>query len=329
MPEKADRALENFLRYLPSSVEEWLVFYDSRFTKETARRVAGVVRAREVVDLRQTSAENISKLDETCFPNPHIGALFFSLFHAAENHSREYLAAFERLNVFDTWPSNRCRIVDEVSDRTFDGIFQTSPDSLRDECLETLDRCRMSDHARFRANTGSLNIRYDPRSGVPYTGLEPYEFNIPSGEVAFHPIDISGSVSFHGWIIGSIPFGQKYGRIRNNQLTLTFDNGRISDLSGSATGLLGDLEATFGRSPALRNVREFGIGLNSAASTLARRHTVGLQWMEKCRGLHLGLGAELTEHISDHRLRQTHHHLDLVFECGELLVDGDIILSWS
>ncbi|MEK6334023.1 MAG: hypothetical protein AABM67_03680 [Acidobacteriota bacterium] len=329
MPENADRALKNFLCYLPATVDEWLIFYDSRFTKEIARRVAEAIRVREVVDLRQTRAEHVSTLDETCFPFPQIGALFFSLFHAAGSYSNEYLNAFERLNVFDTWPSNRCRIVDEVTDSTFDDVFQTSPDSLRDDCFETLDRCRQSDRARFSADTGSLDIRYDPKSGVPYTGFEPYEFNIPSGEIAFNPIDINGRISFCGWLIGSIPFGQKYGRIGDDQLILTFDNGRISGVSGSRGGLVSDLEATFGRSPALRDVKEFGIGLNTAASALARRHTVGLQWMEKCRGLHLGLGAELTEHISDHRLRRTHHHLDLVFDRGELLVGDNLILSCS
>lgn len=329
MPEDADRALKNFLCYLPATVDEWLIFYDSRFTKEIARRVADAVRVREVVDLRQTSAAHIRVLDETCFPSPHIGALFFSLFQAAENHSSEYLAAFQRLNVFDTWPSSRSRIVDEITDETFDVIFQTSPDSLRDECLEMLERCRQSDRARFSAAAGSLDIRYDTKSGVPYTGFESYEFNIPSGEVAFHPIDINGRISFCGWIIGSIPFGQKYGRISDNQLTFTFENGRITEVSGSAAELLRDLEVTFSRSPALLEVKEFGIGLNTAASALARRHTVGLQWMEKCRGLHLGLGAELTEHISDHRVRRTHHHLDLVFGHGELFVDNELILSWS
>jgi hypothetical protein len=323
----ADLALGNFLRYLPHDVDEWLLFYDSRFTKETALRLGEAIRTREVVDLRRTSANEITRLDETYFPKKHVGALFFSLFHAGEKHSKDYLATFDRLNVFDTWPSSRCRIVDEVTDETFDVLFQTSPDSLRDECLEILDRCRQSDRARFSAATGSLDIRYDPKSGVPYTGFEPYEFNIPSGEVAFRPIDISGRISFCGWIIGSIPFGQKYGRISNTQLTFTFENGKITEVSGSAAELLTDLEITFSRSPALRDVKEFGIGLNIAASALARRHTVGLQWMEKCRGLHLGLGAELTEHLSDYRMRRTHHHLDLVFERGELLVGDNLILG--
>ena len=130
-PGIADLALENFLCYLPATVDEWLVFYDSQFTKEIALRVAGAIEVREVVDLRRTSAEQISDLDEICYQDLHVGVLFFSIFHAAERHTSEYLASFRRLNVFDTWPSNRCKIVDEVTDNTFDAIFSTPPHSLR------------------------------------------------------------------------------------------------------------------------------------------------------------------------------------------------------
>jgi hypothetical protein len=324
----ADLALANFLTYLPRDVEEWLLFYDSRFTKETARRIGEVIQTREVVDLRGTSADEINLLEEKCFREKQVGALFFSLFQAGEKHSDEYLATFERLNVFDTWPSTRCRIVDEVTDQTFDALFESCPASLADECWQKLDQCRLAERALFRGTSESLDIRYDPRSGVAYTGFESYEFNIPSGEVAFQPVAINGTVAFSGWIIGSIPFGQKYGRVTSDQLIITFEGRRITRLSGSAARLIRDLEASFAVSPGLREVNEFGIGLNRSASAVALKHKIGLQWMEKCRGLHLGLGAELTEHISDHRLRRTHHHLDLVFGHGELFVDNELILSW-
>jgi hypothetical protein len=55
-----------------------------------------------VVDLRQTTADHISRLDQACFPDPHVGALFFSIFQAAEQHSSEYLSSFQRLDIFDT-----------------------------------------------------------------------------------------------------------------------------------------------------------------------------------------------------------------------------------
>lgn len=328
MSQTAGLALANFLHYLPRDVEEWLLFYDSRFTNETARRVSEAIRAREVVDLRRTSPDEISRLDETYFPEKHVGALFFSLFQANEKHSNEYLATFDRLNVFDTWPSSRCRIVDEVTDQTFDALFEATPAALADECWLKLAQCQRSGRALFRGAAQSLDIHYEPSSGVAYTGFESYEFNIPSGEIAFHPVAIDGTIAFSGWIIGSIPFGQKHGHISHDQLTITFDGRRITNISGTAAQLIDDLEAVFAGSPGLCEVNEFGIGLNGAASSLARRHKVGLQWMEKCRGLHFGLGAELTEHISDHRLRKTHHHLDLVFDHGELLINDEIILSW-
>ena len=329
MSRTADVSLAHFLRYLPRGVEEWLLFYDSRFTKQTAGRIGEAVKAREVVDLRGTSADEIERLDKKCFGEKHVGALFFSLFQAGEKHSEEYLATFDRLNVFDTWPSSRCRIVDDVTDQTFDALFEDSPTALADECWLKLAQCGSAERALFGGAAQSLAIRYEPSSGVAYTGFEPYEFNIPSGEVAFHPVAIDGTIAFSGWIIGSIPFGQKHGRIADGQLTITFVGRRITNISGTAARLIDDLEAVFAASPGLREVNEFGIGLNHAASCLARRHRVGLQWMEKCRGLHLGLGAELTEHIGDHRLRKTHHHLDLVFEHGELFVDDELILSWS
>ena len=73
--------------------------------------------------------------------------------------------------------------------------------------------------------------------------------------------DVNGRVSFRGWIIGTIPFGQKYGRVCEGQLSLTFEKGRIALVSGSATELVRDLSATLARSPGLREVNEFAIDL--------------------------------------------------------------------
>ena len=285
------------------------------------------MRTTHLLDIRHTTAEEVSALDRTHFPDPTVGALFFSLFHAGEQHTPEYLAAYERLNVFDTWPSTRCRILDEVTDATFDLLFATQPEQLREECSTMLQRCTTASSARYTGPCAHLEIQYEPSSGTPYTGFEPYEYNLPAGEVAFQPTAINGTVSFRGWLIGTIPFGQKYGRIREGQLTLTFADRQITRVDGSGP-LVHDLENAFDRSPGLRQVNEFGIGLHRAAAETARKHNVGLQWMEKCRGLHLGIGAELSEHIEDHRTRRTHHHLDLVFETGQLAIGSTIALTW-
>jgi len=322
------RALTHFRRYLPDTVSRWLLFHDGRFTSTVAEKLALIIPTLAVVDLRHTTAEHIEHLDRAYFPVADVGALFLSIFDATRQHDDTYLSAYRRLNVFDTWPSNRCRIVDETTDRTFDALFDVDPEELRAECLATLRQFRSGGHASFRSADSHLAISYAALSGTAYTGFEAYEFNLPSGEVAFKPTYVKGHVSLRGWIIGSIPFGQKHGHIERGELQLSFDAGRITAVRGSRTALVDDLTAALEQSPGLREVNEFGIGLHRAAAALARRHTVGLQWMEKCRGLHLGLGAELGEHIEDHRLRRTHHHLDLVFEDGELSVVGGTQLTW-
>jgi len=57
-------------------------------------------------------------------------------------------------------------------------------------------------------------------------------------------------------VVGEIDC-QKYGRISQDQLTITFDRRRITHLSGSATRLISDIEASFARSLGLLEINEF------------------------------------------------------------------------
>ena len=117
----------------------------------------------------------------------------------------------------------------------------------------------------FEERSESLDIRYDPRSGVAYTGFESYEFNIPSGEVAFQPVAINGTLAFSGWIIGSIPFWSKIRTCKlGDQLIITFEGRRITrSLLHRCLTHKRTLRLVFAVSPGLREVNEFGIGLKN------------------------------------------------------------------
>ena len=281
------------------------------------------------VDVRSVSAEEVLELDHTYVAQSDVGAVFFSIFDASEVRSREFSDAYDRLNVFETWPSGRLVIVDEVSSKYFDIIFAEPPVALRDRCFSLLDLMRQRDVVLVRANGGSVRLRYDASSGTAYSGFEKYEYNLPSGEIAFRPVEVEGEVPFSGWLIGTIPFGQKYGRIRSGDLTLAFKGGRVMRIDGGNHSLVRDLDHVLSISSGLSEVNEFGVGLNNGVSRAAALSDVGFQWMEKSVGVHLGLGAELSEHVPNANVRRTHHHLDLVFDAGELLQDDGSLLEWS
>jgi hypothetical protein len=56
-------------------------------------------------------------------------------------------------------------------------------------------------------------------------------------------------------------------------------------------------------------------------------HDMACQWLERHRGIHLGLGIELPE-ADDHQRGGTSHHLDVVLARGLLTADGQGILKW-
>lgn len=80
--------------------------------------------------------------------------------------------------------------------------------------------------------------------------------------------------------------------------------------------------------PGLQVVSEVGIGQSKAIAKAATKQRLGYQWHEPHFGLHLGMGAELSE-LQDPRLRTTGHHLDIVLSSGHLSgSDCANLLSW-
>ena len=83
---------------------------------------------------------------------------------------------------------------------------------------------------------------------------------------------------------------------------------------------------TLERIPGLRYIAEIGVGQSKAVSRAAKKQTGACLWHERHFGLHLGLGATLSDEPGK---RRTPHHLDLVLRSGCVADQrGRVILHW-
>ncbi len=323
-------SLNNFLSYIKSkNRQSWCVVYDSLLHSSIINALSSEIKIERLVDLNTSNDKEIREIDKDFFENKDVGIIIFSLFIHSKNYSPSYLETLKALNIFDTWVEERSLICDEVIDETFNTVFQESPQKITNKIKEITNIFKSQDEFLFEDDFGScLQIKYIRETASIYDGFQPHEHNIPSGEVAFAPYNIEGNLNFSGWIIGTIPFGQKYGHINIGTLSLQIEKREIVSLHSINERLLKDFQIIGQKNKALWKIVEVGIGINSAVTNAANKSKVGYEWMEKKTGLHLGLGAELTEHIDDYKNRKTHHHIDLVIDSGRLSHNGELLFSW-
>ncbi len=323
-------SLLNFISYLkPKRLDAWVIFYDSKYHKNIVHALEKQLSTIQSFDLQNVTVEEIRSIDSKYYQKTEIGILFFSIFVHAEEHTEQYLQAYEMMNVFDTWDGTKSIICDEVTDENFNDIFSENPKIIAQNCKNLKKKLDKDEKLIFQdGNNSKLTLKHNPLSASIYDGFQSHEHNIPSGEVAYEAVGVDGVLHLHGWIIGTIPFGQKYGKILPEEITIYFENGRIVKVIGNNQKLISDFETVGSKNKALWRVAEIGIGVNNAVLRASVGAKVGYEWMEKRKGLHLGLGAELTEHIDDYRNRKTHHHLDLIINSGSLSIGKEEIKVW-
>jgi leucyl aminopeptidase (aminopeptidase T) len=215
----------------------------------------------------------------------------------------------------------------DVWDGNFAALFAESPEAVRERCEILVQKLRPLPSVNVVApGATDLDFALGPADWVVYSGFEPFDYMLPSGEVACRPRDASGVLDIDGWIVGSLPFGQKYGRIRAGAAILKIKDGAVVDLLGNDSRLCADLEHVFS-SFSLTTIGELGVGQSIAVAELADEVTVGYQWHERHRGVHVGLGAELPETLSAED-RVTDYHLDIVLSSGLLRSGATTIESW-
>jgi hypothetical protein len=70
-------------------------------------------------------------------------------------------------------------------------------------------------------------------------------------------------------ILGTIPFGFKYGKIHKGELVLEFQKGEIVFVSSSNQNLVEDIQKIFSKLPVIKKASETSISFNMAIKQLA------------------------------------------------------------
>ena len=211
------------------------------------------------------------------------------------------------LEYFDDWDRTRIRLLADVPDFLFDEIFSTSRTDLQRLASRLHAKVRVAEKLVIQGPGTNLEVRvteWYANDGKPEDHI------LPCGELAGIPTSIEGQVTVDGTMLGTIPFGFKYGRIRQGDLILEFKV-HVVGVSGAHRALVHDLEGIFARLPALRRIGEAAISFNTGIEHLPG---IGYQWEEKYPGFHFGMGAELSENLTTLSERVCNHHLDVILD---------------
>lgn len=137
-------------------------------------------------------------------------------------------------------------------------------------------------------------------------------YDLMPGEVATRIQDLTGSVTFGGTFLSTVPFAIKYGVIKP-VLNITIEHSRVISVSSMNKQLENDFNLYFDKCKGNRIVEEFGIGTNLNVKLRGRNAS----FEERHAGLHLGFGGG----------ERASHHLDVVFSSGIILFDDRIIFD--
>ncbi|GAB4186493.1 MAG: hypothetical protein Tsb002_10980 [Wenzhouxiangellaceae bacterium] len=320
------QALINFQRSLPTAVSRWVLIYQGRFHSAIARSLATTIPIVESLDLDTATAVSVQRLLDSYQSQTATGIVRFHQRDQAEQYPRA--PGLDALHALSDWPPGRIRLCFDVTDQNFPWLFAEQPQQVHERCTRLAERLRGVQRLTVDTQPGCrFEAHFDDAQWTVYSGVGSHDYQLPSGELFTLPQSIDGRFDAAGWLIGSLPFGIKYGRLQPGELLLEFKQGELHSIGGNNRPLCKDLYEAFDRLPPLSQVVEFGIGQSQAVIAAAARHQLGYLWHEKAYGVHLGLGAELPENIGPDS-RQTSHHLDFVFAAGELRDSNGRVLAW-
>jgi hypothetical protein len=301
----------------------WVLVCDRGYQPALARSLQDALPIAESILLGSDTLRRVRSIAERYLDDPEAGLLEFLCFDGERlRWGRNYQNA---MMPFAEWPPERVRLCFDVTDRNFRELFSEAPRRVRTRGRMLHRRLLGEERLALTAGKSRATLRCRTDGWELHTGLEPDDYILPSGEIECVPESVDGEVDVDGWIVGTIPFGMKYGRIGPAQLQLRFRGGEVVGVAGTHRALCNELETAFTVLPGLRRVAELGIGQSKAVSRAAHQEQVGCLWHERHLGVHLGLGAGLHEAPG----RVTQHHLDLVLATGSLSgATGRAILSW-
>jgi len=326
-----DRPFGNFLGYLSRDIDHWIVVYEGSFQSEIASQLKTRLKSAEFFDLEKEAEQTIRNMGNSNLANDRVGFLEFVIRYPASVYGGHSPGA-EGLDVFVLWPQSRVRLCFDVTDNNFHELFSETPEEITQRCCRLRDQVAEIDTLIYSNDDTNDPLRLGCAGSewTAYTGFgQTFDYLLPSGEVSCMPQSIDGRLEVEGWIVGTIPFGVKYGRIGKGELEMRFENRKIVNIDGANRNLCSDLEGALSSAPRLQVVSEAGIGQSLAVSRAAVSHRIGYSWHERHFGLHLGLGAELPKEDESNAPQTGGHHLDIVLATGMLGTStGQDILKW-
>lgn len=245
--------------------------------------------------------------------------LVYLLDYARVASDYSYRNLIKNLGAFDYWDIERIRLLADVPDTLFDGFFQEPKSKLQELAGRLIQKVQDASTIVVKNDNGTHLVVSVERGAWYSIDGKPSDHILPCGEISTIPITVNGVVSFEGTILGTIPFGFKYGKIRRGNLILEFEDGEVQRVSGNHWKLVQDVRNIFAKLPGLKRIGETSISFNTAIRELAG---VGYQWEEKYPGFHFGLGAELSENLTDLSERHCDHHVDFVLEDSSIYADN-------
>lgn len=313
-------AAENLLTFLHPSIRCWTILYQEQYHSEIVSRLKTFKQIGDAVNIEMLKADSLNEL----IADKLQGVIQFlvrdqSLFERPPNE----LATLEPLQQLEP---HRWRGCLDVTDQNFDTLFAESQADITAACHAAL--AKVDKNTRFQVLTGStikpceLCIELSPDSAwIICDAQSGNDYQLPAGEIASEPLAADGEVDLAGWPIGTLPFGLKYGRLVTGDCIAKFNDSKVVSLTGKHNEFCRDLNLAFERLPGMQRIVEFGIGTNDGARRAAEHHRLGYLWHEKRSGVHLGLGAELSDFGPTSR-RQTAHHVDFVLNNATILASG-------
>lgn len=323
-----DCALDNFLGYLPNTVSRWIVLLEQPAHQQIAKLLIPRLELSELFVLGETDPIRILEAGRKYASSEEVGVIEFIIKDGTSRYRG--LDYYDGLMEFSYWPCHRVKLCLDIWDDNFSLLFAETPHALKERCYgmceklkgESLLECDNGDftHAPVQLDcTGS--------AWTTYTGFETFDYTLPTGETACLPRNVNGVIDLEGWIVGTIPFGLKYGQIHRGDLVIHIKERQVQNVTGNNHRLCADFEAAMLKLPGLQFITEVGVGQSLAITQAARAQNAGCLWHERYFGVHLGLGAELPETF-DADQRITSHHLDLVLATGRLKGKDGVMVKW-
>ena len=325
-----DRSFDHLLRYLPRELDHWIVVYEGSFHKGIIAQLKSRLKSAEFFDLEKEASQTILDVGNSNLANERAGFLEFVIHYPASIYDGHCPGA-DGLNAFIFWPETRMKICFDVTDTNFCDLFSESPEEITERCLRLRDQVAQNDELLYQNGAAEpLTIGCAGAEWTAYSGFgKTFDHVLPSGEVSCLPKSVDGNLEVVGWIIGTIPFGVKFGRIQSGELNLRFEGRNIVNVSGFNRQLCADFEGALANAARLQLVSEAGIGQSLAVRNAAENHKLGYSWHERHFGLHIGLGAELPREDAANRGKVGGHHLDIVLAEGTLTGSNDReFLNW-